>query len=76
MDMHKTHKQDVEKQGHYDDFVAHKLLDVILQHTTYTLYNAMTFMSDKAQDKLVSDIVEQKAKIQSARIGFQDDSEP
>ncbi len=49
-------------------FIANKVLDVLIQHTVYSLYQAMMFMSDKAQDELVAQITEQKAKIQAVRI--------
>ncbi len=52
----------------YTGFIANKLLDVLIEHTVYTLYQVMMFMSDKAQDKLVAQITEQKAKIQDVRI--------
>ena len=61
MEMHKAGFKET-------DFIANKLLDVLIQHTVYTLYQVMMFMSDKAQDKLVAQITEQKAKIQAVRI--------
>ena len=65
MEMHDTH-------GKYKGFIANAILDVLIQHTLLTLYQAMVFMSDKAMDKLVAGIVDQKAKIQSVRIKTDD----
>ena len=53
-------------------FVANKILDVLIQHTIYTLYQVMMFMSDAAQDTLVDEITKQKNKIQEVRIKSND----
>ena len=50
------------------DKVAHILLDTLLLHTQVTIYNAMLFMSDEAQDKLVEEISNKRDEIQSVRI--------
>ena len=61
MKMHSAHKNN-------EDWVAHKLLDTLMEHTVITLYNAMLFMSDDAQNKLVKQISDQKDKIQGVRL--------
>ena len=61
MDMHSGYKKN-------EDWIAHKLLDTLMHHTVLTLYNAMMFMSDDAQNKLVKQISDQKDIIQGARL--------
>jgi hypothetical protein len=65
----------VESMKECKGAVTNALLDVILQHTTLTLYNAMMFMTDKAQDGLVASIIKQKEIIQSGRMK-PDETEP
>lgn len=61
MELHSSHEPS-------KDWVAHKLLDVLLEHAKYTLYQTMLFMSDKAQNKLVDEIAKNRDKIQSVRL--------
>lgn len=68
MEVHSSHKPS-------KDFVAHKLLDVLLEHTKYTLFQVMLFMSDEAQNKLVDEIATTKNRIQAARIKDKPNSE-
>ena len=65
MDMHSVHKKN-------EDWIAHRLLDTLIEHTVIALYNAMMFMSEDAQNKLVKRISAQKDKIQSVRLKDKD----
>jgi hypothetical protein len=50
-----------------EDFVAHKIMDVLLQQTVSTLEQSMMFMSDKAQDALLGRLFTHKEMLQKAR---------
>ncbi len=61
MEMHSSYKSS-------EDHVAHLLYDCLISHIKMTLWQAMMFMSDDAQNKFVDEISEQRDKIQGARM--------
>ena len=61
METHSTYKDN-------EDYIAHKILDVLIEHTMTTIFQIFMFMSDKSMDSLCDRIVEQKDKIQSVRV--------
>ena len=61
MEMHSGYKNG-------EDRVAHLLYDCLISHIKMTLWQAMMFMSDDAQNKIVDEISEYRDKIQKARM--------
>ena len=51
-----------------DDWIAHKILDTLLEHNLLVLRQSMLFMSDKAVDELVENIQSWAEQMKSVRM--------
>ena len=51
-----------------DTTIAVAVLDVLIQHTLYTLFQAMMFMSNESNDKLVEKIANHRDTMKKARL--------
>ena len=50
-----------------EDHVAHRIMDVLMQHTITTIEQAMMFMSDESQNALLGRLFSHKEMLQKAR---------